>query len=141
MILYCGYEELQALTAGAEAIIASAEAAAESPVAAPPAALASLRMLLPRLIGDLSIDTFAEQRRIREAVAAIHDDLHARLDQRVVESGPASEESVGTYFDYAHVGIVLERLDAIGAEMEAMIELMTGEPPTRETAAAITFPD
>ena len=41
--------------------------------------------------------------------------------------------------DYAHAFSVLSRLDEIGAEMTAMIELMTGEPPSATTAERISF--
>lgn len=138
VILHCNFEELRALIAGAELVLESAE---HGVVAAPPEALATLEMLLPELEGDLSVDTLAAQRRLRDAVVAVHDELHARLDETVLQSGPASEESVGTYFDYAYVGILLERLAAIGTEMEAMVELITGSPPTPVSAAAVNFPD
>lgn len=141
MILNCNFEELLALSHGAEEVLAEVPDAEQGAIAAPSEALATLETLLPRLNGDISVATLEEQRRIRDAVATVHRNLHLRLDDVVVESGPASEESVGTYFDYAYVGIVLERLNSMGAEMEAMIELITGAPPTGETAATVTFPD
>lgn len=141
MILHCNFEELLALRHGADATLQEGQSGGEGGVAAPPEALAALQQLLPRLDGALSVRSLAEQRRIRSAVAAVHDHLHARLDNVVVENGPASEDSVCTYFDYAYVRIVLDRLDAMGAEMEAMVELISGAPPTADTAAAIDFPD
>ena len=141
MILHCNFEELRALMSGAEAVLHDPRVLEEGGIAAPAEAAAALELLLPRLGGDLSVETLAEQRQIHSAVSAVHHDLHARLDERVLQAGPASEEAVATYFDYAHVGIVLERLDTMGSEMTAMIELITGAPPTAETAASVTFPD
>ena len=115
--------------------------AATGTVAAPPEASAKVALLLPRLNAPLSIQTLAEQRWIRNAVAAICQTLHDRLDDKVLEYHPAHEEAVALYFDYAHAFGVLKRLDEMGVKMAAMIELITGEPPNEETAQAITFPD
>lgn len=141
MILNCNFEELLALRHGAEATLAESYAEEEGGVAAPSEAVAALEGLLPRLQGDLSIRTLSEQRRLRAAVGAVHDSLHARLDDVVVENGPASEDSVATYFDYAYVRILLERLDTMGAEMEAIVELISGAPITQQSADTIDFPD
>ncbi|MDQ3557206.1 MAG: hypothetical protein M3409_10600, partial [Gemmatimonadota bacterium] len=110
MILHCNFEELRSLASGAEAVLDDARISEEGAIAAPSEAAAALELLLPRLDGDLSVETLADQRRLQTAVTAVHDDLHTRLDERVLQSGPASEEAVATYFDYAHVGIVRERL-------------------------------
>lgn len=141
MILNCNYEELQALATGAELLLDADPIGAAGAVAAPSEAQIQVANLQPRLTGALSIDTLAEQRSVRKAVAAICDRLHSRMDQKVVEHHPAHEEAVALYFDYAHAYGVLTRLDEIGVEMTALIELMTGAPPTDETARSVTFDD
>lgn len=141
MILHCTYEELQALTAGAELVLSGGASGRGCAVAAPSEAAAQIELLLPRLDGDLSITTLAEQRQVRDVVALICENLRTRLEGEVVEHHPAHEDAVLLYFDYAHVLKVLDRLDRIGGEMSALFELMTGTAPTPETAAAVTFPD
>ena len=141
MILHCNFEELRALVAGAE-LLTEGECAPQSAfVAAPCKAAEDVEALLPRLTGDVSIETLAEQRRVHRAVLAICDNLHEQLDQTVLEHNPAHEEAVNLYFDYAYTRTVLDRLDRMGAEMDAMIELITGAPATEESAEAVTFPD
>lgn len=141
MILHCNFEELRALAAGAELLVGGVCAAPSATVMAPCESNSQVDALLPRLIGDLSIGTLAEQRRIRAAVAAICEGLHGRLDHTVIEYSPAHEQAVNLYFDYAHARTVLDRLDRIGAEMGAMVELITGGPITEESAETVTFPD
>jgi hypothetical protein len=141
VILHCDFEELRALASGVEAVLTSPGVEAEGGIAAATEAIATLETLLPRLTGDLSVETLAEQRQLQAAVAAVHADLHLRLDRAVVQSGPASEESVATYFDYAYVGLVLDRLERMGAEMADLVELITGAPPSAEAARSVTFPD
>lgn len=141
MILYCNFEELRALAAGAELLAGGVCAAPSASIVAPCEATELVEFLLPRLTGDLSLATLAEQRRVREAVAAICEGLHGRLDNTVLEYSPAHEEAVNLYFDYAHARTVLDRVDRIGTEMGAMIELITGGPVTAESAETVTFPD
>ena len=141
MILNCNFEELQALVSGADLLLAGAGDPSQSAVVAPAEALAEVELLRPRLNGSLSIDTLARQQSVRGAVAAICEELHDRLEEKVVEYHPAHEEAVLLYFDYAHAIAVLSRLDEMGAEMRGLIELMTGSPPTTATAAGVTFPD
>lgn len=141
MILHCNFEELRALVAGAELLAGGVFAAPSAIVVAPIEGTALVEALLPRLTGDLSIATLADQRRVREAVAAICEQLHGRLDNTVLEYNPAHEEAVNLYFDYAHARTVLNRVDRIGAEMGAMIELITGAPATPESAETVMFPD
>ncbi len=140
MILQCNFEELRALAAGAEMVSAQERGGENSAVVAPAEATTQIEQLLPRLTGDLSIHTLADQQQVRGAVAAICETLHDRLEARVLEYHPAHEEAVANYFDYAHVRSVLHRLDTIGAEMNAIIELMTGAPATAESARTVTFP-
>ena len=139
MIFHCNFEELRALASAGEAVMTSAEAASAGSVQAPAEGVAKVEMLLPRLTGDFSIDNLDEQRRVRHAVAVIVDDLKARMDQRIVEFSPAHEEAVTLYFDYGHSRTVLHRLDHVGAEMEAIVDLITGGHP--ELGGSISFPD
>lgn len=141
MILNCNFEELRALASGAELLLSGDRHAAEGGIAAPSAAAPAVERLRPRLDGDLSIPTLAAQRDIRSAVAAICEELHERLEAKVIEFHPAHEEAVSLYFDYAHAFGVLSRLDEMGVEMSAMIELITGEPASDETASSVSFPD
>ena len=139
MILHCNFEELRALASAGETVVAAAEAASAGAVSAPAEGVARVEMLLPRLTGDFSIDTLDDQRRVRHAVSVIVDDLHTRLDNTIIEYNPAHEDAVTLYFDYGHSRSVLHRLDVIGAEMEAMVDLITGGRP--EQGGSITFPD
>lgn len=139
MILHCNFEELRALASAGEAVVTAAEAASPGSVQAPAEGVAKVEMLLPRLTGDVTIDTLDEQRRVRHAVAVIVDDLKARMDQKIVEFNPAHEEAVTLYFDYGHSRTVLHRLDYMGSEMEGIVDLITGGHP--ELGGSITFPD
>ncbi|HEX6369734.1 MAG TPA: hypothetical protein VF006_12515 [Longimicrobium sp.] len=139
MILHCNFEELRALASAGETVVSTAEAASAGAVSAPAEGVAKVEMLLPRLTGDFSIDTLDDQRRVRHAVSVIVNDLHSRLDQTIIEFNPAHEDAVTLYFDYGHSRSVLHRLDLIGAEMEAMVDLITGGRP--DLGGGITFPD
>jgi hypothetical protein len=140
MILHCNFEELRALSSAGEAVVAAAEAASAGSVQAPAEGVAKVEMLLPRLTGDFSIETLDEQRRVRHAVSVIVDDLKSRMDQKIIEfSGPEHEEAVALYFDYGYSRTVLRRLDTMGAEMEGIVDLITGGHP--ELGGGITFPD
>lgn len=141
MILTCNFEELRALASGAELILTDHGHSSTGGIVAPAVAAAEIERLQSRLVGDLTISTLAEQREVRKALAAICDDLHERLEEKVVQFHPAHEEAVALYFDYAHSFAVLTRLDEMGAEMRALIELTTGEPVNDVTAATYTFPD
>ena len=137
MILYCNFEELAALNA---AVTRALEApAGEHPVVAPPQAIADLEMLLPRLIGDLTVESLADQAALRRAVSSVTDDLRCRLDAVILDQHPAAEDAVLAYFDFAHALSVLDRLDAMGREMAAIAEVMTGQAATSEAAQRFTF--
>lgn len=140
MILYCNYEEISALRSGARALL---EGRPEDPcvVAAPPASRVQVEALLPRLRGDLSIDTLADQERVEVAVGTIVECLRAEMKAAVLSYHPAHETAVAAYFEYAHAVSVLERIVEVGEEMAALIELVTGETPTRELAESFQFPD
>jgi hypothetical protein len=140
VILHCTFEELSALNAGAVRVLADPDNAGVV-VAAPPQIVADLEALTPRLTGDLSVSTLAEQRSIGRAAAYILSDLKQRMDATIVAEHPASEATVQAYFEYAHVLSFEDRVRRIGDEMAALIELMTGAPPTEETARSVAFPD
>ena len=139
MILHCTYEELTALSATASRVVSTADDSAR--VAAPPEALADVLSLQPRLRGDLSIHTLEDQRVVERAVEYLLDELRERMNDFILTQHVGSEDSVNAYFDYAHVYALRDRVRGIGREMTAMIELMTGEPPTEESARAVTFQD
>lgn len=136
MILHCNFEELRALSSAIELMAYEAERAGAA-VAAPPEGMAKVERLLPRLTGDVSIETLDDQRLVREAVGILVADLLRRLDDKVLEFHPAHEEAVALYFDYAHGRTVLSRLDRMGAQMEAIIDLISGDHST----AGLSFPD
>lgn len=140
MILYCTYEELSALSAGAERVLAE-NGDSNVVVAAPPQVVADIEAMVPRLIGDLSMTTLSDQRSLGRAVAFVAMDLRQRMDAAITSSHPASESAVAAYFEYAHVLCLEERLRRIGAEMTAMIELMTGAPPSEDASRTMAFPD
>ncbi|HEX2191306.1 MAG TPA: hypothetical protein VHG51_20515 [Longimicrobiaceae bacterium] len=141
MILYCNFEELRALASGAEMVLGSAVAASGSAVAAPAETMELVELLRPRLTGDMSLTSLAEQRQVRTAVHAICEELRVHMDERIVQLSPGHEEAVNTYFDYAHSRVVLDRLDRMGSEMYAIVELITGAAPNETTAHSVTFPD
>jgi hypothetical protein len=141
MILSFNFEELRALETGTELFLTEQQHTAGGPVVAPSEALADVDRLRPRLAAAISISTLADQRSLRKAVAAVCGELHERMEETVLRYHPAHEEAVSLYFDYAHVFGVLTRLDEIGTEMNALIELMTGAPASDESARGVTFPD
>ena len=141
MILTCNFEELQALNAGAELLLHRAEAFDRGAVAAPAEALAQVALLQPRLAGAIELETLEEQRSAQKAIEVICENLHERMEAKVLEFHPAHEEAVALYFDYAHAFSVLQRVNEIGARMTSLIELMTGEGPTPESAREMSFPD
>ena len=139
MILRCNFEELRALASAGETVVLATEAASAGSVSAPAEGVAKVEMLLPRLTGDIGIETLDDQRRVRHAVSVIVNDLHSRLDEKIIEFNPAHEDAVTLYFDYGHSRSVLYRLDQMGTEMEAIVDLITGGQPAQ--GGGITFPD
>lgn len=139
MILHCSFEELAAANAGALRLLSGEDGRGGASVLAPAETIADVEALLPRLTGDIEITTLAEQERILRALDAILDRLREDMDRTILESYPGAEDAVVAYFDYAHVLTLRERAARIGREMSAMIELMTGHPPTPRTAREITF--
>lgn len=140
MILHCTYEELAAVSAGAERVLAEAGSGV-SIVTAPPEVVAEVEALAGRLTGDISVQTLAEQQSIARAVTFIVAELKQRLDSQVLATHPADEYAVGAYFDYAHALTVQDRVIRLGDEIAALIELLTGAPPTPDMVRNFTVPD
>ncbi|HET9441011.1 MAG TPA: hypothetical protein VFO52_12615 [Longimicrobiales bacterium] len=139
MILHCTFEELSALSAGAGRVLAEV-GSGESVVVAPPEIVADVEALLPRLNGDIGLNTLAEQQSIARAVTYIVAESKQRMDAGILEEHAAAEYAVGAYFDYAHALTVQDKVVRIGAEMSAIIEVMTGRAPTAEAARTFEFP-
>ena len=140
MILHCTFEELSALGAGGERVLAEAGSGV-SVVTAPAEVIADVEALLPRLTGDLSVTTLGEQQSIARAVTFIVAELKQRLDAQILDTHPADEYAVGAYFDYAHALSVQDRVIQVGKEIAAVIELLTGAPPTPDMVRNFTIPD
>lgn len=140
MILHCTFEELSALSAGGERVLAEAGSGV-SVVTAPPEVVADVEALLPRLAGDMSVTTLAEQHSIARAVTFIVAELKQKLDSQILDTHPADEYAVGAYFDYAHALSVQDRVSRVGKEIAALIELLTGAPPTADMIRNFTVPD
>lgn len=140
MILHFNYEEVQALKAGARAYLGD-EVVSPAAVLAPSETRAQVEALVPRLLGDLSLSTLAELRVVQCAVDAVVESLRVQMESMVLEAHAADEDAVSAYFDFAHGLTVCYRIDEIAAEMEAMVELVTGQPPTEEVARTFRFPD
>jgi hypothetical protein len=139
MILTCTFEELGALRYGASNLLGE-RSRGHPPVAAPPRGRENVEALVPRLSGDLAIETLDEQRQVLKAVAAIVAHLKEEMDHWVMTTHPADEAAVSAYFLYAHALAVLTRLSEMGQEMEALIEVVTGSPATHQVAATFHFP-
>lgn len=140
MILRCNYEELSALRHGARALLDHGDED-RCAVAAPPQAHATVAALLPRLVGDLTIDTLHDLRAVQMAVEAIVVCLRSEMQAAVAATHPADEGAVSAYFEFAHSYAVSTRLQEAADEMEALIELLTGGPATPEVAREFVFPD
>jgi hypothetical protein len=141
VLLRCNYEEMTALAHGARAFLARDEGEEGGAVAAPPRSRAAVEALLPRLEGDMAVETLAVQRVIETALKAIVEYLHDEMDTAVVATHAADEGAVAAYFDYAHALTVLSRAREMGREMSGVIELVTGAQPTPEVALTFQFPD
>jgi hypothetical protein len=140
VILYVNYEELTALRSGARALLET-EDAGEGSVLAPTEERARVEAVVPLLAGDISVSTLDELRTVEKAVLAIVECLRVEMDTTVLETHAAHEGAVAAYFDYAHGLTVVHRLGELASEMAALIELVTGAPPTRETSRSFLFPD
>lgn len=141
VILHFNYEEIQALRTGARAYLGEEGAVYSSAVLAPSGTRAHVEALLTRLTGDLSLPTLAELRVVQSAVAAVVESLRVQMETTVLATHAADEDAVSAYFDFAHALTVAHRVDEMAGEMEAMIELVTGEPASDEAAGTFQFPD
>lgn len=139
MILRCSFEELSAVRAAAGSVLATAGTVG---VAAPPEISADIEALTSRLDGDIGVESLHELRGIIRALEFLVADARSRTDASIVEhNNPAAEPAVISYFEYGHLLTLYDRATRLGAEMAALIELMTGQPATDETARNILFPD
>jgi len=140
VILHVNYEEVVALKAGGRSLL---EGEAESPsyVLAPSESRARVEALLPLLEGDVSLGSLQELWGVKMAVDAIVDYLRVELESVVVATHAADEQAVAAYFDFAHALTVARRLRNVAAEMEALIELVTGRPADEDSASTFRFPD
>jgi hypothetical protein len=140
VILRCNYEELQALRAGGRSLL---EGEAEMPthVPVPAESRVCVEALLRQLVGDLDVPSISEARSLRTALDAIVEHLRAEMEAVVMATHAADEDAVAAYFDFAHALSVFHRLEHLVAEMEALVELLTGEPVDEEVALTFRFPD
>jgi len=136
MIVHCTFEELNALNAGIERIRADAD---RGGVAAPPEVWPDIDALAPRLTGDFDVDSLADQQSVERALEFILAAAREYVDEMVLEQHPAAETAVQAYFEFANILTVHDRIRLIGFEMRALIELMTGEPPSETTAGSVHF--
>jgi hypothetical protein len=138
MILLCTFEELSVMSAAAERVLV---AAGTGGVAAPPQVITDIEALAPLLTGDIGVESLAEVSAIQRATHYLLDEARERADALIIEEHPAAEQAVAAYFEYAHILTFLHRTNRISAQMTALIELMTGTPPTEESARQVSFPD
>lgn len=140
MILSCSYEEVTAVAHGARAYLHD-QIGSEVAVAAPTEARGAVESLLARLDGGFSVRTLVEQRELEHALRAVVELLREEMDARVLAAHAADEEAVTAYFDFAHALAVLGRVMDMGEEMTALVELMTGNPPSEQAIREFVFPD
>ncbi|TVR50384.1 MAG: hypothetical protein EA421_17200 [Gemmatimonadales bacterium] len=140
MIVACNYEEVTALSHGARSFLGNEEGTGVA-VAAPPSGRMAVEGLLPRLSGDFSLNTLAEQKEVEKAVQLIVSHLREAMNTHVLATHAAAEVAVSAYFDYAHALTVLDRVQAVGSEMSALVELLTGQSPTDDMRESFQFPD
>jgi hypothetical protein len=141
MILYLSFEELSALSAEAERVLAAHRATEGYGVAAPPQLMDEVEQFAQLLTGDVSVENLDQQRSMRRVVSYLLGGCRARMDRIVLEQHAAAESAVAAYFDYAHVLTASRRLDVIGEEMAALVEVMTGEDPESDAARRFVFPE
>ena len=110
-------------------------------VAAPPSMRADLDRLSSTLEGDLSLSTLDDQQVLERTLQSVVAALRVEMEAAVVASHPAAEPAVSAYFEFAHALSLLERVRTVGAEMVALIEVVTGESPTEESSRSFIFPD
>lgn len=136
MILHCNFEELSAATASVNRVLGAHETGG---VAAPPEVIADIEALSGRLTGDLTIESLFELRGVRRAIDYLLSDARQRTDSLILEEHAAAESAVVSYFEYAHLLALADRAERMGEQMAALIELMSGQPVTEETARSYSF--
>ncbi len=139
MILRCSYEELTALESTARHVLEARGGAGG--VVAPPEIVAEIEALLPRLDGDMDLTTLAEAWWLDRILDYLLTDAKDRMDDLVLDQYVGSEDAVNAYFDYANILTVYAKAQELTGEMAMLVELMTGHPPTMETARTVSFPD
>ncbi|MEJ2538605.1 MAG: hypothetical protein P8188_01260 [Gemmatimonadota bacterium] len=139
MIVMVNFEEMLALRTGAEAILQDGPGS-DVAVAALPEERALVEAL-PPLEGDLSVYTYHDLQQLQRGVEAILEVLRLEMDRQIVTLHPGAESAVVSYFDYGYALSVLSRIRDVGAEMRAIIEVMTGEPVDDHVARTFVFPD
>jgi hypothetical protein len=137
MILRMSFEEVTALNAATQRLLSTSDGGG---VAAPPEVLAELAAHVPAQ-GDISVLTLAQQSRLVRGLDVVLEYLKGRMDALIVELYVGADDAVNAYFDYANVLTLRARVDEMGREMVALIELMTGSAPTPETSEQVTFLD
>lgn len=140
MILFLSFEELSALGASAGHVLAAGSHAGHG-IVAPPQFLARIEQFSQRLAADITVENLEDQRDIQRIVEHLLAGCRARLDDMVLTHHAADESAVAAYFEYAHVLTVSRRVRAIGDEMAALVELMTGDDPDSDAARRFTFPE
>jgi hypothetical protein len=138
VILYLNFEELSALGECADHVLA---AGAGHGIAAPPHFIAEVEHFAHIITGDVNIPNIAEQKRMQAVVNNLLGGSRSRLDRIIVEQHAAAEDAIAAYFNYAHVLTVARRIESIGLEMSAIIELMTGETVDSEAGRRFSFED
>lgn len=140
MVLYLSFEELAALGSCAERVLLANSVSGHG-IAAPPQLVADVEQFSHRLTGDIAIETLEDQRTLQLVLRHLLDRSRAAMDEAVILQHAAAEGAVAGYFEYAHVLTVSHRLNAIGEEMAAIVQLMTGEDPDSEGARRFSFPE
>ena len=140
MILRCNYEELSALKTGAQAFL-DRDSGELRPGEVAPEVRVHVAALFPDLVGDLTVETLAELYSLETAVDAIVATLRSEMEVAVVATHAADEQAVAAYFDFAHAFSVQARVLEVAGEMQAIMELVEGGPPTAEIASDFVFPD
>jgi hypothetical protein len=140
VILYLSFEELAALGSCAERVLL-ADIVSGHGIAAPPQLVADVEHFSQRLTGDIAIASLEDQRTLQLVVRHLLDSSRAAMDEAVILQHAAAESAVAGYFEYAHVLSVSHRLHAIGEEMAAIVQLMTGDDPDSEGGRRFSFPE
>jgi hypothetical protein len=140
VILYLSFEELAALSASAESVVTAGFATAHG-VVAPPQIIGHIETFAQQLNGDLDLSSLEEHDRMLHVVRHLLHDALQRMDEAVLLQHAAAESAVAAYFTYAHILTVERRLVLLGAEMAAIVNLMTGDDPDSDAARRFSFPE